>query len=155
MAAARKKRRKRRARGGIGQRIAVGLATVVLVMCAASITFGLFVKQVGDDGRARELRVSVRNGTGAKGIAAQAEAALERLGVRVLDVGNADRFDYDESILVARKRGADVERLGERIGCRQVIAQFDDSALEDASLILGSDYRRLRLEWRDEKDLAE
>jgi hypothetical protein len=139
----------------VGQRIAVAMATVILVLCAASITFGLFVRQVGEDGRARELRVSVRNGTAAKGIAAEAQVSLERLGVKVLDVGNADRSDYTESILVARKRGADVERLGERIGCRQVIAQFDDSAVEDASLILGSDYHRLRLEWRDEKGLAE
>jgi len=99
--------------------------------------------------------VSVLNGTGAKGIAGQAEISLAKLGVRVLEVGNADRFDYEESILVARKRGADVERLGERIGCRQVIAQFDDSAVEDASLILGADYRRLRLEWHDENGLAE
>jgi LytR cell envelope-related transcriptional attenuator len=155
MASKKRGRRKRRARGGIGQRIAVALATVVLVLCAASITFGLFVRQVGPDGRARALRVSVENGTGASGIASAAQSGLEKLGVDVLSVGNAGRFDYAESMLVARKRGADVERLGQQIGCKRVLAQFDKDAAEDATLILGADYQHLHLEWSEEKGLAD
>lgn len=155
MASRKRNRRKRRARGGLGQRIAVALATVVLVLCAASITFGLFVRQVGDDGRARALRVSVENGSGAKGVAGEAQVGLEKLGVQVLSVGNAARFDYPHSMLVARRRGADVKALGEQIGCKQVLAQFDKSATEDATLILGADYRQLHLGWKDEKGLAD
>ena len=151
----RKKRNRRAVRGGIGQRIAVGLSTLVLVLCAASITFGLFVRQTGDDGRARPLRVALLNGTGIPGIAADAQAGLVRLGVEVVEVGNAERFDYRESILVARKRGGEVSLLGEAIGCGHVVRQLDREAFEDASLILGADYRALKLGWNREKDLAE
>jgi hypothetical protein len=151
----RKKRNRRALRGGIGQRIAVGLSTLVLVLCAASITFGLFVRQTGGDGKARPLRLALLNGTGIPGIAGNAQAELSRLGVEVVSVGNAERFDYRESILVAKKRGGEVALLGEIIGCGHVVRQLDREAPEDASLILGADYRALKLGWRLEKDLAD
>jgi len=49
--------------------------------------------------------------------------------------------------LIARKRDADVARLGELLGCRNVVLQIKEDAIEDASLILGADYRSLNLEW--------
>lgn len=150
----RKKRNRREVRGRAGQRVAVGLSTLVLVLCAASITFGLFVHQT-EDGKTRPLRVTLLNGTGIPGIANDAQAELARLGIEVLAVGNAERFDYRESILVARKRGGEVALLGEVIGCGHVVEQLDRSAGEDASLILGADYRTLKLGWQREKGLAD
>jgi hypothetical protein len=145
MAARKAKRRARRpARGGLGQRVAVGLATAVLVLCAASVTFSLFVRRSGD-GTARPLTVSIRNGSGIPGVAGDAEAALRRMEVSVVEVGNADRFDYPETVLIVRRRGAEVELLAERIGCRNVTTQIKKNAAADAELILGADYRRLRL----------
>jgi hypothetical protein len=151
----RKKRNRRAVRGGLGQRIAVGLSTLVLVLCAASITFGLFVRKIDDDGGTRPLRVALLNGTGIPGIAGDAEAELLRLGVEVTEVGNAERFDYRESILVARKRGGEVALLGTAIGCGHVVEQLDRGAAEDATLILGADYRSLKLGWSREKGLAD
>lgn len=145
---ARKTRRKRgRKRAGIGQRIAVALSIVVLVLCAASISFSVFVRKTGADGTSRPLRVELLNGTGVAGIADSARAALAKLGIDVVSVGNAERFDYSESILVARERGTDVRLLGEIIGVRHVVDQLDKSAAADASLILGADYRSLALGW--------
>jgi len=149
----RKKRNRRAVRGRIGQRIAVGLSISVLVLCAASITFGLFVRQTNPDGSTRPLRVTLQNGTGIPGIASDAQAGLARLGVEVLSVENAERFDYSETILVARKRGGDVDLLGEAIGCGNVVRQLDRDAPEDATLILGADYRDLKL--GPEKGLAD
>jgi hypothetical protein len=151
----RKTRNRRAVRRGAGQRIAVGLSIVVLILCAASVGFSLFVRQTDPDGRSRALRVSIENGTGQKGIAHEARAALSRLGVRVVSAGNADRFDYRESILVARKRGGEVRVLAERIGCRHVVEQLSGDAAEDATLVLGADYHELKLALGQEKDLAE
>lgn len=138
---------KRRARGtrraGAGQRIAVALATVVLVLCAASVTFSLFFRQ--PDGTTRPLTVAIRNGSGVPGIAGEAEAALRRMGVRVVEVGNADRFNYDETVLLVRRRGAEADLLAERIGCGNVTVQVQKNAVADVELILGADYRRLDL----------
>jgi hypothetical protein len=144
MAARKNRRRARRARGGLGQRIAVALAAVVLVLCAASVTFSLFVRPSGD-GSPRPLTVAIRNGSGVPGIARDAEAALRKMGVVVVEVGNADRFDYVQTVLVARRRDADVELLAQRIGCDNVTRQVRKGAPADAELVLGADYRRLHL----------
>ncbi len=145
-----KTRRKRgRKRAGIGQRFAVALAIVVLVLCAASISFSVFVRKTGADGTSRPLRIELLNGTGVSGIADSARGALTKLGVDVVSVGNAERSDYSESILVARERGTDVRLLGEMIGCQHVVDQLDKAATADASLILGADYRDLALGWSE------
>jgi hypothetical protein len=151
----RKSRNRRAVRKGAGQRIAVGLSIAVLILCVASVGFSLFVRQTDPDGRSRALRLAIENGTGEKGVAREAQAALSRLGVQVVSAANADRFDYRESILVARKRGGEVRMLAERIGCRHVVEQLSDTATEDATLVLGADYGELQLGLGREKGLAE
>jgi hypothetical protein len=151
----RKKRNRRAVRRGLGQRVAVGLSIIVLVLCAASVGFSLFVRQTDPDGTTRALRLAIENGTGEKGIARAAESALSGLGVQVVSTGNADRFDYLETILVARRRGGEVEMLADRIGCRHVTMQLSDTAPEDATLVLGADYARLKLGIAPEKGLEE
>jgi hypothetical protein len=140
-----RRKNRRRARAGLGQRVAVGLALVVLVLCAASVTFSLFVGAPAGDERG-PLRVAIRNGSGVPGIAGEAEAALRRMDLRVVEVGNAERFDYAESVLIVRRRGAEAELLAERIGCRNVTTQVRRNAVADVELILGADFRRLRLD---------
>lgn len=147
MASKSKRRKRGRNRASIGQRIAVALSVIVLVMCAASISFSVFFHRTGADGTQRPLRVELLNGSGVSGIAETARAALAKMGVDVVAVGNAERFDYSESILVARERGTDVRLLGEMIRCRHVVDQLDKEASADASLILGADYRDLALGW--------
>lgn len=153
MAAKRKKKRssRRRKKGvGFGQKLAVALSLVVLVLCAASATWSFFVRHGGGNGDPRPFSIEVLNGTGRAGLAHEAKKGLLHRNIDVIEVGNADHFDYAESVLIARKPGADVKKLGEIIGCRNVVVQIDEDAIEDASLILGADYRRLNLEWDDD-----
>lgn len=152
MAAKRKKKRssRRRKKGvGFGQKLVVALSFAVLVLCAASATWSFFVRQ-GGGGEGRPFIIEVLNGTGRAGLADEAKKGLLHLGIDVIEVGNAEHFNYGESVLIARKRGADVEKLGVKIGCRNVVVQIDEDAIEDATLILGADYRRLILEWDDD-----
>lgn len=153
MAAKKKKSRvrtKSKLGAGFGQKILVGLSGIVLILCAASVTSGFFLRSGSSLSETARFRLEVLNGTGKKGLAHAAKRGLLRRGIDVIEVGNADRFDYAESVLIARKRGADVEELGRILGCEYVVEQLRDGTLEDASLILGSDYRRLNLEWKDE-----
>jgi hypothetical protein len=145
MAARKKKKsgRPRHTRTGAGQRILVALSAVVLVLCAASVTFSLFTGS--SEQGSGPLTVAIRNGTGISGIAGDAETALTALGVKIVGVGNADHFSYAESVLVVRRRGADVALLAERIGCKRVTRQHRKDAAADAELILGADYRDLSL----------
>ena len=152
MAAKKKKRgsKKRKAKGaGFAQKSIVALSFVVLILCVASATWSFFIRR-SDDVRGKPFTIEILNGVGQPGIAHEAKRVLLQHGIDVIAVGNATRFDYEESILIARKRGADVERLGRVLGCRNVVVQIKENAIEDASLILGADYRSLNLDWGDD-----
>jgi hypothetical protein len=51
--------------------------------------------------RAR-IRVEVRNGSGVRGAAERTTALLRREGFDVVDFGNAERFDYDHTVVIDR-----------------------------------------------------
>jgi len=71
---------------------------------------------------------------------------LRRAGVDVLVVGDAERFDFDESILVDRKGNAELmARLSRITGCRNIIVQRQEQPLVDATLIVGRDRGRLKI----------
>jgi len=147
--------RRRRAHASFGQKLLVGLSGVILILCAASITYGVFVRRSADGPDAGQFRIEVLNGTGHSGLAHAAQRGLLRRGVDVIEVGNAPHFDYRESVLIARKPGADVETLARLLGCRNTVVQLREGRLEDATLILGADYRELRLDWGMETDLLD
>jgi hypothetical protein len=155
-----KKRKKGRSRrrskkgGGFMQRVLVGLSGIVLVLCAASITQGFFFRS-DPGGGDEEFRLEVKNGTGKTGLAHAVKRGLHRRGIDVIEVGNANHFDYEQTILIARRPGADVEKLGNILGCKNVVSQLRDGSLADATLILGADYRELNLDWHLESDLLE
>ena len=146
----RKRTRKSRskAEGGFAQKLLIVFSSIVLVLCASSITYGFFVR-LGDGGQ-RQFRIEVLNGTGEAGLAHEAKRELLRRGIDVIEVGNANSFEYEHSVLIARKANADVKELGRILGCKDIIEQIREGTLEDASLILGADYRDLRLDWGPE-----
>lgn len=149
----RKSAGKRRKQGaGKAQRFVVSLSAIVLVLCAASITQGFFFRKAPGVGGNEEFRIEVLNGTGMRGLAQVATLSLRRRGIDVIETGNADRFSYESSVLIARKKGADVEKLGKILGCSNVVEQLRRGTLEDATLILGADYRELSLDWGLESD---
>jgi hypothetical protein len=78
-----------------------------------------------------------------------------RKKVDVLYVGNADGFDYTESVLIARKKKSEVKSLGELLGCGQFIEQLKDDTMVDATLIIGADYRTLNLGLEHGSNLSE
>jgi hypothetical protein len=143
------RKRGKRSGGGIVQRLLVGLSVIVLVLCAASITYSFFMRGGSPDDPPRALRLKVLNGVGTVGLANDAARALKRRGVDVIDTDNAPRFDYKQSVLIARRHSIDAEALARELGCSKVIVQIDEQLLEDATLILGDDYRELKLDWED------
>ncbi len=151
-----KKKHKKHKRGGtagranVGQKVLVGLSGIVLVLCAASVTSGFFLRRGHDADATAQFRIEILNGTGTSGLAHEAKKGLLLRGIDVIKVDNADHFDYPKSILIARKKGADVELLGKILGCENVVEQLRDDTLEDATLILGSDYQKLNLGWKHE-----
>lgn len=148
------RRRKQPVGGGAGQKLLLGLAGVVLVLCVASITQGFYFRTV-DGGPGSQFRVEVLNGAGIPGLANAGKRCLHRRGIDVIDARNADRFNYGESIIMQRRPEADVEALGKLIGCDNIVEQRMENSLVDATIILGADYRDLDLDWELESDLLE
>jgi len=142
---ARAKKRSKRKRGG-GRRIVVAAVAVALVLCGASVAVGVmnwFTRAYGDE-ITDDLRIEVLNGTGESGVGRLVARALMKRKVDVLFVDNADRFDYMETVIVARKRKPEIGSLAEMIGCRRV-EQLKENGNVDATLIVGDDYRSLNL----------
>lgn len=50
--------------------------------------------------RLEAARISVRNGSGVEGLATQTADYFKGQGLNVVEVGNADRLDYDKSMLI-------------------------------------------------------
>ena len=151
MAVKRKKKKgssSRKKRGaGFGQKFLVAASLVVLVLCAASVTSSFYFRHKGGCTEPGTFTIEVLNGSGETGLAHAARNGLLHLGIDVIEEANAPHFGYEESILIARKADADVDQLGEILGCKNVIVQIQEDNLADATLILGADYRELNLEW--------
>lgn len=146
---------RRRGRRGptLGQKLLVALSGVVLILCAASVTSGFIFRHHSGPRAGQTFRVEVLNGTGVRGLANEVGRALMHRGIDVFNVGNADRFDYEHTILIARTRGADVEDLAKLIGCRNTGRVERPGSMVDATLILGADYESLGLDLKLEGGL--
>jgi len=96
--------------------------------------------------------IEVLNGSGEKGIATRVASELRKLGFDVLIVGNADRFDYMNTIVIDRKGNKElVERLIKLTGIKRAIIQKLDKPLVDATVIIGSDIHSLKIGRRIER----
>ena len=95
----------------------------------------------------RVVRVQVLNGSGEGGMASKVAAYLREGGFHVVEVANADRFDYFATLVVARsdnvETALDVARF---LGDPPVIRQAWTSDLAEVTVVLGSDRSRLRLD---------
>ncbi len=50
--------------------------------------------------RLEAARISVRNGSGMEGLATQTADYFKAQGLNIVEIGNADRLDYDKSLLI-------------------------------------------------------
>ncbi|MFC2150008.1 LytR C-terminal domain-containing protein [Calditrichota bacterium] len=93
------------------------------------------------------VRVQILNGCGTSGIANKAGTWLTRNGYDVRDVGNADRHDYNSTIILDRTAmpgaatllASDLKLDASRIQKRS----SGQAPLYDVTLILGKDYKSL------------
>lgn len=89
------------------------------------------------------MKVEILNGNGVTGVAAQYKDLIRAKGFDVLQTDNADRFDYNETIILVRSANADAGyKLAEELGIDKSLVKLapDASLRLDATLILGKDY---------------
>ncbi len=94
-----------------------------------------------------KIRIDVLNGCGVRGIAAQAQTWLKRNGYRIRLAENADRHDYDKSLIQDRSGNMAAARelaLVLNIDQSQIIElDGSPSPFVDLTVVIGKDYKRL------------
>ncbi len=100
----------------------------------------------------REIHIEVLNGCGDDGVARAAGDRLRALGFDVITVENAESYNYPETIVIDRVGRPDFARqVGDAIGVANRIQQIvpDPFRIEEVTVVVGGDYRRLGLAVED------
>lgn len=126
-----------------------------LVILVSYLTIGLVTRSTKDAAPPAQPnpfskipRVGVLNGCGERGIALQTADYLRKHKIDVVEVGNHNSFDVEESIVVDRVGDLDAARyvatvLG--IPLSNVIQQVNPEILLDVSIVVGKDYHELKV----------
>ena len=126
-------------------------AAVIIIVALLLMGFSIAVRWsgIGKNLTVPEdsFQIEVLNGTGEPGVAREVTMKLRSMGIDVLIEGNAQRFDYRETVLVDRKGNPELmKKLSRRLGVSRVITQIQERPRVDATLVIGWDRERLRLQ---------
>lgn len=95
--------------------------------------------------RQEGARLAVRNGSGIEGLATQTSEYLTDQGLQVVEVGNADRLDYEISrvIVYSDRFPYTVRYLASLLGLEesQILNQVTPDAPVDIAVVLGRDWQ--------------
>lgn len=87
------------------------------------------------------VRVIIYNGVGTPGVAGEAAQQLIASGMRVVDTKNADRFDYDTTLVVVQSGAAEHgEQVKAALGVGEIVDQPSEQDVADVVVIIGRDY---------------
>ncbi|MBN2732117.1 MAG: LytR C-terminal domain-containing protein [Balneolaceae bacterium] len=128
-----------------------------LLLCL--LVFGLFSRLIYpriQNQRAEEqpelignvIQLEVLNGAGVAGLADQFTSTLRKNGFDVVQTGNFDNFDMQQTTVISRTMNKDnARRVAEALGIdeTQILVEASDDFYLDATVVIGSDYRSLKL----------
>jgi len=121
--------------------IAIAALFVLIALFAVSIALRVGPRVAGKP--KRPLRIELLNGSGRSGLAGAMASYLRDGGFDVLEVSNADRSDYRNTLVVNRKEADDPGKVvAEYLGTRHVIEQLSSQEMIDVTVIVGRDARR-------------
>ncbi|MCL2094059.1 MAG: LCP family protein [Treponema sp.] len=87
-----------------------------------------------DDYRERRLTVEILNGTAITGRASRTAEILRSFGYDVVAVGNAERNDYESTVIIHRSGDESlVKDFGDSIRCTNIRREFDDEIADTQS----------------------
>ena len=89
--------------------------------------------------------IEVLNGCGESGVANLFTKFLRSDGYDVIEIKNADNFEYQETIILFHNEKAQeqAEILSEILNVKQSNIKFNKNSVWDLSVIIGSDYKDL------------
>jgi len=121
--------------------IAIVLLSVVIAAFAVSAALRVGPQPLGKP--KHPIRIELLNGSGRSGLAGELASYLRDGGFDVLEVSNADRTDYKNSLVVNRSTAPEPGKIvAEYLGTRHVIQQIGAQEMIDVTVIVGRDARR-------------
>ena len=113
----------------------------------------LFAKEGKKIDRAK-IRIEVLNGCGEKGIAKEVTTRLRALGYDVVNVGNAESFYYDVTIIIDRiGKIENAKDVAKALKTDNYIQQIDKNRILEVSVIIGKDYQKIFPELKEAQQL--
>ena len=95
---------------------------------------GFFIEQT--------LTVEVLNGTAVNGLAGRTADMLSGFGYVIISTGNADRNDYDQTMIIHRSGDENlVNDFADIIRCRNISQDFSQVLQDDGSAVRGTEYK--------------
>jgi len=94
------------------------------------------------------IQLEVLNGCGVAGLADTFTSTLRKNGFDVVQSGNFDNFNMQHTTVISRTPNKDNARLvAEALGIdeSQILVEASDDFYLDATVVIGSDYRSLKL----------
>ncbi len=132
-----------------------GTIVLILLVAVALMSLGLRVTHQRDaeaNTRSNEavplqeqdiptIRLDILNATTVDGLAGQVATAVGRVGAIAGHLGNTEKSDRQQSMLVNRRLSPEIaDHLAGKLGNLPVVFEFDVRAQADAVLILGADH---------------
>jgi hypothetical protein len=94
------------------------------------------------------IQLEVLNGCGVAGLADQFTSTLRKSGFDVVESGNFDNFNMEQTTVIARTISRDnAKRVARALGIDEanILVEASDDFYLDATVVIGSDYRSLKL----------
>lgn len=134
---------------------AIGFLSLLLFL----LLFGLFTRLIYPRIRTERvpnqseligevIQLEVLNGCGIGGLATEFTSALRRNGFDVVETGNFDHFEMQETIIISRTFNLEnARRVAEALGIaeKNILVEASDDFYLDATVVIGFDYQNLKL----------
>lgn len=94
------------------------------------------------------IQLEVLNGCGVAGLANDFTSALRKNGFDVVETGNFDNFNMEQTLVISRTHNTEnARRVARALGISEenVIVEASDDFYLDATVVIGSDYQSLKL----------
>lgn len=130
----------------INLKVVIILLTLIILAGFASFAYKFYFKRNITENKEDQfpaIKIALVNGCGYQGVAANISEAISNKNIDVIQIANARKFIYKESIIVVKVNDQnELERLKEMTGINQVIYALNDSSPVPFIIIAGKDYQK-------------
>lgn len=134
---------------------AIGFLSLLLVLLVSGLFTRLVYpriqnKRVGNNPEliGNIIQLEVLNGCGVPGLAGEFTTALRKSGFDVVETGNFKNFDMQNTVVISRTlNDENARRVAEALGIhpKNVFIEASEDYYLDATVVIGSDYKSLKL----------